>query len=186
DFSVWIVSGLMVVTGAVWVIMFNAGALLAGAARLFGRSRRLAPILRMAMAYPLAARFRTGVTLAMFTLVVFTLVTGTTSSGSFVRVFQDTKAFGGGYDVRASTSAASPIDDMRQALAHAQGVRSGDFRAVGSQSYLPVDARQLGTSHKAEAYPLRGLDRAFLAHTTFALGATARGYASSRAVWSAI
>ena len=39
----------------------------------------------MAMAYPLASRFRTGTTLAMFTLVVFTLVTGTASSGSFIR-----------------------------------------------------------------------------------------------------
>ncbi len=36
--------------------------------------RALAPILKMAMAYPLRARFRTGVTLAMFTLVVFTIV----------------------------------------------------------------------------------------------------------------
>ena len=38
--------------------------------------RSLAPVLKISMAYPLANRFRTGATLAMFTLVVFTLVTG--------------------------------------------------------------------------------------------------------------
>ena len=113
DFSTWIVSGLMVVVGAVWTIMYNAPLLLAGTARVFGRFRSLAPILRMAMAHPLAARFRTGVTLAMFTLVVFTLVTGVATSGSFVHAFERTEAFGGGFDVRASTAAATPVADMR-------------------------------------------------------------------------
>jgi putative ABC transport system permease protein len=186
DFSTWIVSGLMIVVGAVWIIMFNAEALLSVAARTVGRSRRVAPMLRMAMAYPLAARFRTGMTLAMFTLVVFTLVTGTTTSGSFNHAFEDTSAFGGGFDVRASTAAATPIDDMRGALAGVPAVRRTDFRAVASQSVLPVDARQLGTPRKAEPYPLRGLDETFLAHTTFGLGAIAHGYRTSREVWSAI
>ena len=85
DYSTWIVSGLMIVLGAVWVIIFNAEAVLGSSMRLLGRLGRLAPVLRVSMAYPLASRFRTGTTLAMFTLVVFTLVTGTASSGSFMR-----------------------------------------------------------------------------------------------------
>jgi putative ABC transport system permease protein len=186
DFSTWIVAGLMVVVGVVWTIMYNAEALLAGTARVLGRSRRLAPILRMAMAYPLAARFRTGVTLAMFTLVVFTLVTGTTSSGSFMHAFNDADAFGGGFDVRASTAAATPIDDISRALARARGVRHGDVRTVASQSFLPLDARQVGTARKLEPYPVRGLDDAFLGHTTFGLGAIAHGYGSAHAVWQAM
>jgi putative ABC transport system permease protein len=186
DFSTWIVAGLMIVIGAVWTIMFNAEAMLSLASRTIGRSRRIAPMLRMAMAYPLAARFRTGMTLAMFTLVVFTLVTGTTTSGSFNHAFEDTKAFGGGFDVRASTAPATPIDDMGRALAGTRGLRRSDFRAVASQSLLPVDARQLGTPRRAEPYPLRGLDESFLASTTFGLGAIANGYRSSRDVWSAM
>ena len=82
DFSTWIVSGLMIVIGAVWVIVYNADLLLGGAMAVFGRIKALAPVLRMSMAYPLRSRFRTGTTLAMFTLVVFTLVTGSTSTGS--------------------------------------------------------------------------------------------------------
>ena len=66
------------------------------------RSRR---VLRMSMAYPLRSRFRTGTTLAMFTLVVFTLVTGTTSTGSFMHAFNDVDTFGGGFDIRAGTGA---------------------------------------------------------------------------------
>jgi putative ABC transport system permease protein len=186
DFSTWIVSGLMIVVGAVWTIMFNADVLLSAAAGTLGRWRRIAPMLRMAMAYPLAARFRTGITLAMFTLVVFTLVTGTTTSGSFNHAFEDVGAFGGGFDVRASTAAATPIDDMRRALTQTRGLRPADFRAVASQSLLPLDARQLGTSRKAEPYLMRGLDNSFLARTTFGLGAMAHGYRSARDVWSAV
>jgi putative ABC transport system permease protein len=186
DFSTWIVAGLMVVVGMVWTIMYNAEALLAGTARVFGRSRALAPMLRMAMAYPLSARFRTGVTLAMFTLVVFTLVTGTTSSGSFMAAFNDKDVFGGGFDVRGSTAAATPLDDMRATLAGTDRARPGDFRTVASQSFLPVDARQLGTGRNAEPYPVRGLDDAFLSRTSFGLGAIAHGYGSARDVWAAM
>ena len=59
DFSTWIVSGLMTVIGAVWVMVFNADLLLRGAS-LVGRAPSLAPVVRLAMTYPLKARFRTG------------------------------------------------------------------------------------------------------------------------------
>ena len=185
DFSTWIVSGLMVVTGAVWTIMYNAAALLGAASRVLGRVRSLAPVLRMSMAYPLAERFRTGVTLATFTLVVFTLVTGTATSGSFQRAFEEEDAFGGGFDVRASTSPTARAGELRAALANA-GRRELGVRTAASQSLLPVQATQRGTGRPLEAYSLRGLDDAFLRNTTFELGATARGYGSGREVWRAL
>ena len=85
DFSAWVVSGLMLVAGATWLIVYNADVLLGATMRVAGRVRALAPVLKMAMAYPLRVRFRTGVTLAMFTLVVFTIVVGATTSRAFLR-----------------------------------------------------------------------------------------------------
>lgn len=186
DFSTWIVSGLLIVVGTVWIIMFNAQALLAAAGALLGRSRRLAPVLRTSMAYPLAERFRSGITLAMFTLVVFTLVTGAASTSSFVRAFDDEELFGGGFDVRATTAPAAGVEDMATAIEQTPGAPERDVVAVGSQSFLPVQARQPGTGRPAEPYPLRGLDATFLRRTTFPLGAIANGYGSSRAVWNAL
>jgi putative ABC transport system permease protein len=186
DFSTWIASGLMLVTGVVWVIMFNADLVIGIALRTVGRIRAAAPVLRIALAYPLAGRFRTGTTLAMFTLVVFTLVTGTTSSGSFMAAFQDTEAFGGGFHVRASTAPAAPIWNLQAAIDQAPGVDRERIVAVGSQSVLPVAAKQVGTERAAETYAVRGLDAGFLAHTTFELGAIARPYGSAREVWDAI
>ncbi len=186
DFSTWISTGLMIVVGSVWVVVFNADLLLRAPVVVLSRFRRLAPVLKVAIAYPLSARFRTGTTLAMFTLVVFTLVTGAASSGSFVKAFDDKNTFGGGFDVRASTGPLAPIADMRGALERAPGMHASDFRVVASQSVLAVEATQLGTGRAFADYHVRGLDRSFLAHTTFGLGAIASGYSSAGEVWRAV
>jgi putative ABC transport system permease protein len=185
SFSIFLFGGLMIVVGAMWTIMYNADLLLGALAGSLGRIGRIAPVVRMAVAYPLRSLFRTAVTLAMFTLVVFTLVVGATTTGSFVDAFNNVKAFGGGFDVRASTSPAAPITDMRAALART-GVRPADIRFVSSESTLPIKVRQLGTSSKEKSYILNGVDATFLEHTTYGLAARAGGYGSTAAVWRAL
>jgi putative ABC transport system permease protein len=138
------------------------------------------------MSYLLRTLFRTGVTLAMFTLVVFTLVVGATTTTSFVNGMDDMRTYGGGFDVRATVAPAGPIADMRAALRHARGIDPADFRVVSSQSFLPVKAHQVGAPGKAADYAVRGLDGAFLARTTYGLAARADGYGSDRQVWRAI
>jgi putative ABC transport system permease protein len=186
DFSTWIVSGLMTVIGAVWVMVYNADLILRSVSFALSRFGKVVPVTRMAITYPLRARFRTGATLAMFTLVVFTLVTGTAAPSSFDSAINDVDQFGGGFQVRAGTSANAPIDNLRMAIHRAPGIALSDFTAIGSQSVLSVKAKQLGTRRKAESYVARGLDRSFLEQTTFGLGAMARGYGSSEEVWHAL
>jgi putative ABC transport system permease protein len=186
DFSIFILSGLMIVIGATWAIMYNADLLLGALAWSLGRFRRLAPVLKMSMAYPLRSLFRTGVTLAMFTLVVFTLVVGATTTGSFLNGVNDLRSFGGGFDARATVAPISPIPDMQAALRRAPGVSPADFKVVSAQSLLPIKARQVGSSSGSKNYVVRGLDNAFLQHNTYALATRARGYRSDAQVWQAI
>ena len=186
NFGLFVFGGLMIVIGATWVIAYNSDLLLGGLSATLGRIRTLAPVLRMAVAYPLRSLFRTGVTLAMFTLVVFTLVVGSTITSSMVNAFNDTKAFGGGFDVRADVSPSTPIANIHQALRHARGVNAADFRAVASLSTLPVKARQLGQAAKPEDVTVHGVDNAFLRNTTFGMSAHAKGYDSAAAVWRAV
>ncbi|HEX5468724.1 MAG TPA: FtsX-like permease family protein [Gaiellaceae bacterium] len=186
NFSMFLLGGLMVVIGATWTIVYNSDVLLGGLASTLGRIRSLAPILRMSVAYPLRSVFRTGVTLAMFTLVVFTLVVGAITTSSFLQAMDDPEVFGGGFDVRATASPASPVLDMPNALRFAHGVEASDFRAIAGVSDLPVDAKQEGTSGEPETYVVHGADRAFLTNTTYRLAARAKGYASDEAVWRAI
>jgi putative ABC transport system permease protein len=186
NFSIFLLGGLMIVLGASWTLMYNADVLLGALAGIGGRIRALAPVLRMAIAYPLRSLFRTGVTLAMFTLVVFTLVVGATTSGAFTNAFNDLEVFGGGFDIRATSSPAQPIVNMPAAVARAPGLKRSDFTVISSESSLPVKARQVGIGAKEASYVVNGADDAFLGHTTYKLAAHARGYGSSRAVWNAV
>ncbi len=120
DFSMWVVGGLLIVVGATWSVIYNADALLGALTGTLGRVRSLGSVLRISAAYPLKTRLRTGMTFAMFTLVVFTLVVGTTTTGAFVSAFGHVEPFSGGFDVRAGTSPVSPVHDMKSALQHAR------------------------------------------------------------------
>jgi putative ABC transport system permease protein len=186
NFSIFLLAGLMIVLGASWTIMYNADLLLGALSATGGRVKALAPVLRMAVAYPMRSLFRTGVTLAMFTLVVFTLVVGATTSGAFTNAFNDLGAFGGGFDIRATTAPAEPIVNMPAAVARTPGLDRKHFRVISSESTLPVKARQLGTPGQEQSYVVNGADDAFLDHTTYKLAARGRGYGSSEAVWQAL
>ncbi len=186
NFSIFILSGIMIVLGASWTLMYNANLLLAALTRTLGRIRVLAPVLKMSMAYPLRNRFRTGVTLAMFTLVVFTLVTGATTTTSFVNGVNDLGTYGGGFDIRATIAPTRPIPDMRAALRQAPGIDAADFRVVSAQSFTPVKVRQVGVAEHPKDYAVRGVDAAFLTHTTYGLSARAYGYRSDAQVWRAM
>ena len=184
NFSMWVVSGLMVVLGTSWVIVYNADILLSGVMSVFGRVKSAAPVLRTSIAYPLRSRFRTGITLAMFTLVVFTLVVGSATTNAFT--FDNVNAYGGGFDVRASTSPFSPVADMSSAVRNVPGLKPGDVNLVSRQSMVPADVTQVGSGRKTESYVLRGLDDVFLNNTTYGLATMATGYHSAKQVWQAL
>ena len=186
NFSVFLVGGLVIVIAATWVIMFNAEILLGLLGATFGRIPAIAPVLRMAMAYPLRNRFRTGVTVAMFTLVVFTLVVGATISGSFVHAADNIKAFGGGFDVYASVSPSSPVANMPARIRLTPGLNGHAFTRVASISSLPVKTQQVGVRETPQSMLVHGADTTFLDTTTYGLAARARGYASAAAVWHAL
>ena len=153
NFSIFLLGGLMIVIGATWAIIYNADILLGAVASTLGRIRALAPILRMSIAYPLRSLFRTGVTLAMFTLVVFTLVVGAITTSSFLHAIDNLQAFGGGFDIRATASPASPIVDMPEALRHARGVEPADFSRRLER--LGPSGRGEPGRHRGEAGDLR-------------------------------
>jgi putative ABC transport system permease protein len=155
DFSSWVLVGILLVIGSTLVVIHNAPSIMAAATWLFGRIRSLRPVLKTSIAEPLRNRFRTGTTIALFTLVVFTLVVGTTTSNAFLNATNDLSAFGGGFQVQAQTSPLFPITDMGAALRNAKGIRAGDITEYAGQSYVPVDARQ-GSSGVFEAYPCAG------------------------------
>ena len=72
--EMFILSGVSLVAASVWVVMHNADVLVWIVNKVIGRWGDLRPVVKMAIAYPMSARLRTGMTLAMFSLVIFTMM----------------------------------------------------------------------------------------------------------------
>src|SRR5829696_9133124 len=107
--DLFFISGVMIVLAGVWIIIYNSDLLLGTIVALFGWLRGMPPVLRAAVSYPMQSRFRTGMTLAMFSLVVFTIVTMSFITAAFGSIFEDTDRLSGGFDVRADAGYAAPI-----------------------------------------------------------------------------
>jgi putative ABC transport system permease protein len=188
DFTLFILSGIFIVGGATWIVMYNSNYFVAATMALAAHLRGAAPAIKTAITYPMTNKFRTGLTLAMFTLVVFTMVVMSITIKSFGDAFDDVESFSGGYDIRATAVSSNPILDPEQAVANAPELDSSLFERFALQSSMSIQARQQGLedSKDFEDYAILGFDERFLTDNTYALASRARGYDSDREVWDAI
>jgi putative ABC transport system permease protein len=183
--EMFFLSGLMLVMGAVWAVMFNLDLLLRGLLLAVGRIGRLAPILKMAVTYPLQNKFRTGLTLAMFSLVIFTLMVMSVLLTS-VHAPLDLNRDAGGYQAYGMTSSLNPVPNMAAQIQANPNVRSR-ISAVGGIGVIPVGLRQPGQADQSwQDYRANILDTAYLNSTAFILHTRATGYNSDQQVWQTL
>lgn len=184
--DLFFISGIMIVLGGVWIVIYNCDLILGVIVGLFGWIRGMPPILRAAVSYPLQSRLRTGMTLAMFSLVVFTIVTMSFIVAAFASISEDAKHISGGFDVRADVGYLASIYDMEEALKNAKEVNESDVTAVGSVSGLSVQAKQLGTDRKPKELYVQGVDENYSEYVTYGFNTTVAEYNSAREVWRAL
>ena len=72
--DIFVLGGVAQIGSAVWLVMNNSEILLGISNRTLGRLSGLQATFKTAIAYPVAAPFRTGLTVSMFGLVIFTLM----------------------------------------------------------------------------------------------------------------
>jgi len=184
--EMFFLSGIMIVLGAVWAVVYNANVLLWAMVSVFGRIKGLTPVLRVAIAYPMSSRSRTGMTLAMISLVMFTLVVMAFITHAIGSVLGDPQKISGGFTVQASTSYANPIADLRPSLAGTPGVNADDITAIGGISGAGVKVRQSGIDGEFKDLFVQGVDAGFSQAITYGFAMTAAGYETPQAVWEAL
>ncbi len=156
---VFVVTGLVLVGSAILIAVFNVSeasrALLRRASRERGR-----PVLRTAVSYPMDKRFRTGMTIAMFALIMFmitliSMVQGLEQSSLNQFVAQQS----GGYDIVAYTTTYGTIPGFRTILEG--NFSSSEFLngwdGVASASVMPAQIQQVGSAATYN-YTLWGVD----------------------------
>ena len=179
------ISGIMLVSGAVLVIMYNTDLLLRLVLLIFGRSPRLAPVFRMAVAYPLSNRFRTGMTIAIFAIVIFSVIFMATLFKVNDIILTDTEQFTGGFDLRVDSSRNNPVDDLPLALTRQAGLPRMDYDVIASLTYLNVELKQ-DRADPWNSYVLQAADDAYLENVDYDIGVKAEGYSTATEIWRTV
>lgn len=183
--EVFVLGGVLMVLGAVWVTVYNLVTPLRGLELILARLPRAAAVLRTAVAYPLSARLRTGIVLAMFALVVFTMVVGSVLTRTAGTAYADTGAITGGFELSAVSS--EPIPDVRRALRSASAIRPDAFAAAGSSAQLRIESLRLDAPvTRWTPAGLTVVDDGWLAGSGYTLAARAPEYATDAEAWAAL
>lgn len=153
--QVFVLQGIVLTASAV-VLVSQEHDVLERAARGLGVSRT-AMAVRLGLAYPVARRFRTGLTLAMYALVIFTLTFVGVLGDVFLNQLDETaREISGGYGVFVRSNPTNPV--AVEELSSVEGVAG-----VAPIATLEVDFRTEGVTD-AQGWSVSGFDERLLAH----------------------
>lgn len=180
-------SGVMMVAGVVVVLAYNLAGPLQAAAGLVRRGGAAAAAVKMAVAYPLQHRFRTGMAVAMFSLVVFTMVVSAVLLESAHQAYVQRERPPVGYDISATAPETARLTDINAALAGAPATQTDQFSAIGSDATVSMELVQpTGKAASWHTATIRLADDGMLRGTRLRLSTRASGYSSDTAVWDAL
>ncbi len=183
--EVFFVAGLMMVLGAVWALIANAELFIRPLLLLCSWLPGLQIMTRLAAAYPLHYRFRTGLSVVLFSLVVFAMTIMAVITNAMQDNYTDINYQTGGYDIQA-VAYFKPIPDIRSALA-SHGIDSNAFTAIGIQASTAVGVIQPNADAPAwHTYPAQVVSGGFLQGYGLHLVARAQGFNNDNAVWQAV
>lgn len=184
--EMFFLSGIFMVAYTTLIIMWNAD-LLVKLVTLLGRSfSRWVPAVKTAVAYPLASKGRTGLTIAMFAMVIFSLVTVRTINANFLGLLLTEEA-AAGWDVVVVSNPANPIDDLTLELSGSE-VQVDDIESIGRVTTLSINNSRLRISGESDwgRLSINGMDDAYMQDAEIPLDARAQEYPDDAAVWAAI
>ncbi len=190
--TVFTFGGPMIIIGAIMVIMFNADVIGVILSALLGFVSSLRPVLRTAIAYPLSNRFRTGMTMVLFamimaTVVVMAVVINTTQS--LTRLDDRQTA---GFDIQVSPTLLSffnPVNDFRAALAAIpDDPVSSQVAAVGLVTEQFMRGKVVDSNIAIAPTSMAGVNAGYVvgAQAIYRLQSRAPGFADDAAVWQAL
>jgi ABC-type lipoprotein release transport system permease subunit len=199
--EMFFLSGVTMILSSTFVLVYNADILLGGLTLLGGVFSGLVPSIRTAIAYPMANKFRTGMTIAMISLVMFALVMMSTMNSNFNRIFLGDDALGG-YQVAVTENPSNHIDDLKGALAAANYdgpggvdalVRVDDVRVANSRAARVsnagaacADCAEPTAAPKLDyqQYQTYGLTAPFIANNGIKFTSRAEGLSTDADVWN--
>jgi len=187
--ELFFVAGMLLVFSTTAAVAFNFRLLLLPLRALGRHVARLRHVSAIALVQPAAQRFRTGLSLAMLSLICFTMVVMACISASIAERFGNLQAQAGGYDIvgRPLFHQVGGIDQVGAAVRRSAPGIARAVVATSAAKPLPIAILQPGAADAGwRLYPVSQIDGAFLQGVGLPLAARADGYASDDAVWQAL
>jgi putative ABC transport system permease protein len=167
-FVLLILVGLVLVLGAILSLLFLMPLGLKGFDALLTR-RRGHPVLKTAVSYPMEKRFRTGMTLAMFALILFTVTMVSVVQGmqdaNLSQILRDQT---GGFDVIAYRSNYRAVPDFRARLANvSESYFEEGYNGTASASIVLANLMKEGEPRVYSDFAVFGVDNYLLEANTY-------------------
>jgi putative ABC transport system permease protein len=198
DIEMFFLSGATMVTAGTFIVVYNADVVLPLVAAFGSRFGRIVPAVKTAVAYPLTARFRTGMTIAMIGLIMFVLSMQSALNTNFTKAFSGDDARGG-FDDRLIVNGNNRADDLVGALKKANedpGLPEkvdtslidavGEVRIAAPFEVQIEDPRAKNEDERYKHFTIMGVDQRFIDAQRIPLKYRAAGYADDASVWSAL
>ncbi len=185
--EMFFLSGIMMVAAATVAIIWNTEIVTRLISFLGRASSRWVPAVKTAIAYPQERKGRTGMTIAMFSLVVFALVMMATINTNAYNMILGSEYASGGWDVVAFQSPTNPITDFSGTLSKA-GVDTSSIVATGQFEAIASNQSQIRLAGETDwkNYSINGAGSDFINNSHMPLQTRADGYASDADVWAAV
>ena len=177
----WPIGGAISTAAAVWLLMSNTRILIAFLNLILSRFSGLRAVTKTAISYPMASKFRTGLTVAMFALIIFTLMIFSVLNGIGDITSEEPERVTGGYDIKASISRDLPITgDIRDSLV------MSDFTVVAGASKIPIEVREIeGENNTFKTSNLVSFEEEFFETTRWKMAHFDPKYgASEKEIWN--
>ncbi len=183
--EMFILSGLFMVTAGVLIVMLNGHLLTGGMEKLCRSETGFKAVVLSAISHPLKEKFRTGMTIFIFALIIFAI----TVMGMIVGIFDTNidrmiEEESGGYEIMGFTGQDQFIDDIHQEIINNDNLDYGDFNKIDSAYRGSV--RMVGDEGEPIRDSVIGIDRNFVNNNTFGMSDFIDEYESVDEVWEAV
>jgi putative ABC transport system permease protein len=188
--DIFVLSGVAQIGSAVWLVMNNSEILLGISNRTLGRLSGLQATFKTAIAYPVAAPFRTGLTVSMFGLVIFTLMIFAVLNNINNVAREQPDRVTGGYDIVASVNPEFSItaEEFRDGISGVSELDLNEFEVIAQSTDIPSIAREIdGETQRFSSLTIRSVDHTYLDSTLLQFIRVHPDYlGNDRLVWDAL
>jgi len=183
--EMFIISGIFLVFASLLLVMVNSNIIIKGLTFLIGRGKSGQAVTKTAVSYALKSKFRTGMTIAIFALVIFTITTMSMIIGMMgTNIERQVQESSGGYEILGFSSPNLPINNITKEL-HDKGLDSKIEKYTALVSGA-VNISPTLDSGETKYYTIIGVDDNFIEDNEFYFSESSSEYGSEKDLWYAI